>query len=186
MNLKVKMDRSPSVDLIKIYGFIGVMGSGKGYKCNKLVEEQDFIQIDFADCLRGMAWKMLDWTPKNPEEYDLFKKGKIKLPYYGYINGRVMLQGLGSAMRDTDKDFWAKQWKRTVENAISMGYKNICCSDIRYDNEVQMIKSFSGKAEIKIEFCDYHSDRYDNTSKHESEKLAQDLLSKGYKDGDLL
>lgn len=180
-NLNKKIDMSA----VKIYGFIGVVGSGKGYNCEKL-KEQGFIQIDFADCLRNMAWKMLDWQPQNTREYDDFKKGLIKIPNYGKIDGRAMLQKLGSMMRELDKDFWVKAWKKSVDRAVSMGYKNICVSDVRYENEIEALKSLGWKSVVKIQFCDYHSDRYRNDLNHESEFLAQKLLKEGYKDGDLI
>ena len=58
--LKVNFNRKVGIELIKIYGFCGVMGSGKGYRCEQLKKE-GFVQRDFADCLRNMVWKMLDW-----------------------------------------------------------------------------------------------------------------------------
>lgn len=184
--IKTLMNRKVGINLIKIYGFCGVMGSGKGYRCQKLKEQEGFLQIDFADCLREMVWKMLDWSPANAEEYDLFKKGEMFIPKYGKLNGRLLLQRIGATMREIDADFWAKQWKETVERAISMGYTNICCSDLRYENEIEILKSFRNKAKVVIEFCDYHSERYNAESTHESEAMAIKLLKDGMKDGDLI
>ena len=131
-----------------------------------------------------MVWKMLDWQPENAEEYDLFKKGKFFVPRYGKINGRLLLQRIGATMREIDPDFWVKQHQAKIERAISMGYNNICISDARYKNELESLLSNSWKAEVKITFCDYHSERYDADNTHESEKMAQRLLELGFKDGD--
>lgn len=149
-------------------------------------QNDGFIQLDFADCLRDMVWKMLDWQPENAFQYDLFKKGELSIPNYGKINGRLLLQRIGATMREIDADFWVKQWKLKLDKAISMGYNNICVSDIRYQNEIDMLFSLNWKANVKIEFCDYHSDRYNSTNTHESEQFAQKLLSFGYKDGDII
>lgn len=184
--IKAKMDRKVGINLVKIYGFCGVMGSGKGYHCQQLCEKEDFIQVDFADCLREMVWRMLDWSPANAEEYDLFKKGEFYVPNYGKLNGRLLLQRIGATMREIDSNFWVKQWKATIDRYISMGYNNICCSDIRYENEIEMMKSFKGTAKVVIEFCDYHSERYNAESTHESEAMAIKMLKDGYKDGDLV
>ena len=46
--LKVNFNRKVGIELVKIYGFCGVMGSGKGYRCEQLKKE-GFVQIDFAD-----------------------------------------------------------------------------------------------------------------------------------------
>lgn len=181
--LKVLIDRKAGINLIEIRGFVGCIGSGKNYKCDKL-KQDGFLQLDFADCLREMTWRMLDWQPKNPEEYDLFKKGLFDIPKLGKLNGRLILQRLGATMREIDSDFWVKQWKNAVDRAISMGYTKFCVSDLRYPNEYKALKSFNWKAKVDIEFCDYHSERYNATDTHESEKFAQELLKMGYKDGD--
>ena len=183
-DLLINWKRKVGIHLVKIYAFCGVMGSGKGYSCQQLIDNEDFIQIDFADCLRDMVWKMLDWQPENAEEYDLFKKGKFFIPRYGKINGRLLLQRIGATMREIDPDFWVKQHQAKIERAISMGYNNICISDARYKNELESLLSNSWQAEVKITFCDYHSERYDADNTHESEKMAQRLLELGFKDGD--
>ena len=185
-DLLINFKRKVGINLVKIYGFCGVMGSGKGFSCQELIDKEDFIQIDFADCLRDMVWKMLDWQPKDAQEYDLFKKAQFNVPKYGKINGRLLLQRIGATMREIDPDFWVKQHQQKIERAISMGYNNICISDIRYKNEIMSLLSNSWKADVKITFCDFHSDRYDATNTHESEKMAQQLLKLGFKDGDLI
>lgn len=167
-----------------VRAFVGSIGSGKGYKCDKL-KEQGYIKLDFADCLREMVWRMLNWEPKTPEEYDNFKKGKQYISNFGYLNGRLVLQKIGQAMRCIDENFWVKQWTKSIDKLFKMGYDNIMVSDARYENEIEAIKSIQN-ANIKIEFCDYHSDRYDNKNTHESEQMAQEYLSKGYKDGDII
>lgn len=179
-----KMDRKLGIQGTKIYSFVGCIGSGKGFKCDLLVQNEGFVKVDFADALRDMVWKMLDWKPQNAEEYDLFKKGLFVVPKYGAINGRLLLQRVGATMREIDPDFWVKQWKVSVDKLISMGYNKICVSDTRYENEIKMLKTYSWKAEVRVEFCDYHSNRYDNTNTHESEQLAQKFLAEGLKDGD--
>lgn len=184
--LKPNMNRKAGLQVVNIYAFCGVMGSGKGYECQKLIDNKNFIKIDFADSLREMVWSMFNWRPLNDEQYDLFKKGQFDVPGYGKLDGRLILQRVGALMREIDNDFWVKEWKKTIDNAISMGYNDICCSDVRYDNEVEMIKSFGWKANVKIQFCDFHSDRYNAESNHESEAMAQRLLKEGYKDGDLI
>lgn len=181
--LKFNIGKRVDMKMVKIYGFCGVMGSGKGYECQKLIDNENFIKIDFGDGLREMVWRMLCWQPKNDEEYDLFKKGKINIPNYGKLDGRLLLQLVGTdTMRKVDNNFWVKECKRKIDEAISKGYSNICISDVRFKNELEMLFDYGWKADIKITFCDFHSNRYNPNSEHESEKLAQKLLSLGYKD----
>lgn len=185
MKLNAFMDKKAQLRPTTIRGFIGTIGSGKSFKCDKLKKE-GFIQIDFADCLREMCWKIIDWSPKNSQEYDDFKKGLISIPGFGKLNGRKMLQELGNSMRNVDEDFWVKKWKQTVDLAIAKGYDKICVSDCRYENEARAIWNFGMGTDSKIEFCDYHSDRYNATDTHKSEEFAQRLIKMGKKDGDIL
>ena len=184
--MKANMEERVNNGLLRIYGFVGVQGAGKTYNANKLVQEEGFVNVSFADCLRNMAWKILNWTPENAEQYDLFKKGLIAIPNFGRIDGRKFLQILGDSMRQVDSEFWVKQWRNTVEDYISMGYDKICCDDIRYPNELLMLFSYNWKAEVKVKFVDYHSERYDCNNEHISEKMAQTLLKMGYKADDII
>lgn len=180
------MEERVNNGLLKIYGFVGVQGAGKTYNANKLIKEEGFINVSFADCLRNMTWKILDWKPKTDEEYDLFKKELISIPNFGKIDGRKFLQILGDSMRQVDSEFWTKQWKKTVEDYISMGYNKICCDDVRYPNELLTLFSYNWKAEVKVRFVDYHSERYNCKNKHISEKMSQMLLKMGYKTNDII
>lgn len=163
---------------------IGVIGSGKDYKTQQLVKE-GYVQVDFADALRDMAWSLLGWTPFNSEEYSLFKAGKIYIENFGYVNGRVFLQNLGSAMRKVDKDFWVKKWHEKVNWLLAEG-KNVVCSDLRYVNEMIYAHLMPVSVSTRLVFCNYITPRYEPNNPHISERLAQKILANGYKDGDVL
>lgn len=182
--MRANMERDTKMTLSEIKAFVGVLGSGKSFQCEKLIKEKGFIKLSFADCLRDMVWKMLGWKPNTPEEYDLFKKGLYAIPVYGKINGRLLLQLMGETMRQIDPDFWTKQMKNNIETAISSGYSKICIDDARYTNELRLLYSYSWKAIVDVTFCDFHSDRYDRKNKHQSELLAQKMLMLGFEDGD--
>lgn len=182
---KVNMDRKAGIKLMYIRGFIGPMGGGKDYQANKLIEEEGYVKVAFADSLRDMAWKILSWKPANEEEYDRFKKGDIFLDSMaGFINGRLFLQNLGETLRETDKNFWVKELKKRLDILEINGYNKIVVTDIRHDNELEFIKSLSYKSDNKIIFCNYKSDRYRVDDSHISEALAHKYLENGYKDGD--
>ena len=167
---------------IMVVGFVGPLGSGKDYRASKLAKH-GYIKVALADSLRQSAWQILNWKPKNPEEYDLFKKSQIDIEGFGKVDGRLFLQKLGEGLREYDEDFWIKKWKNAIENLTKQGYSKFCCTDIRYPNELEALKYFSN-AETHCIFCDYHSERYDADNKHISEQMAQDFIKKGYKDGD--
>lgn len=168
----------------KIRAFVGTIGSGKGYRCDQLMNSNpNYIKVDFADELRSMAFKLLGWKPKDVTEYEKFKAGDIYIDGFGFVYGRVFLQRLGETMRDIDKDFWIKLWTKRVDKLLSMGY-DIVISDARHPNELEAISKYKSKLDAKAYFCNYISDRYDCKNAHISEKMAQDFLAQGLQDGD--
>lgn len=187
--------------------YIGVIGSGKDYQAKRYISENpNTLHINFADELREMAWDILGWRPNTNEEYEDFKQSNM-CQYVeadkGYclaniaridFTGREFLQRLGTeALRKRDADFWANCWKRKVNKAIAQGY-DVVCSDLRFTNELECALSLkisdnpANHDYVSLTpdfiFCDYKSERYDDTNTHESEKLAQHLLDCDFMNGD--
>lgn len=172
--------------------FIGVIGSGKDYRCQKLVETGEYEKIAFADDLRQLTWELLEWEPKNSIDYDDFKLGRINGYLLGtepfssnpdyWVTGRKFLQNIGTSLRNRDEDFWVNVWK----NKVAKSNKNICCSDCRFPNEVLSILSLSDMYNVEFIFTNYKSERYSPDDDHISERYAQILLSYGYNDGDII
>jgi len=170
--------------------FLGVIGSGKDYQCQKL-EEQGYVKVDFADGLRQFAWAILNWEPSNENEYEEFKRSPITMivgeengnqyiidDYIDLCNGREFLQNLGSRCRELDPDFWISIWKDKVTQLIGDGY-SICCSDLRYENELVAAMDLGAD----IIFCNYKSDRYNDSDPHESETMNQRFSKMNLSDG---
>ena len=188
----------------KLLCLIGVMGSGKDYRAKQFIKDSEtfgysMVHVNFADELREMMWDLLNWKPKNDEEYEYFKKGSIvDLGYaerlfdpYVYsisLTGRQLLQRMGTeVIRKRDPYFFVNQWKNKVDSLLCEN-KNVVCSDLRFINELKAAFNVAGNTKTKKEFifCNYISDRYDATNTHESEQLAQRILSDNYKDGELI
>ena len=163
--------------------FIGCMGSGKDYQ-SKILIDKGYKLIDFGDSLREMAWDILGWEPKDDEEYDEFKKSNI-ISGDGLIqrlSGRQFLQNLGTqAIRKRFPDFWVELWKKKVQAEMEKG-NSVVCADARFIKEVEA--AISASPDAKIIFCNYKSDRYNYTDKHETEQLAQRVLADGFNDLD--
>nr|DAV24952.1 MAG TPA: deoxynucleoside monophosphate kinase [Caudoviricetes sp.] len=177
----------------KLICFIGVMGSGKSFRTKKLCkEDKNFVEINVADSLRNVVWKVIGWKPPTEERYELFKESMFissSLPSIRF-SGRDLLQRLGTeGIRSIDSDFWINAWKNSVYDSIYFNDKSVVCSDVRFTNEVYAALELENKnIHVDFVFCDYKSNRYDSKSKHESEKLAQ-WIKKTYpdlKDGDII
>lgn len=172
----------------KITAFIGPIGSGKDYRC-ALLEQQGYQKIAFADSLRELTWAIIGWHPDNTFEYDLFKSEEFhnmihdELPNIAFT-GREFLQRLGTdARKILDQDIWLKAFKKRIEESK---HDKFCVSDLRFENELEFIKSLGDTYEVEIIFTNYKSPRYNCTDSHDSEKLAQEFLRQEYDDGDII
>lgn len=166
---------------MKIYAFIGVIGSGKDYYATHRLEELNRlgykgIHINFADAVRKMVWKIFGFEPKDNKEYELFKKTSIEVNLNReenpVITGREFMQKLGTdCIRTSNPDFWANEWKKKIDE-ISYNYDFVVVSDCRFENEAKIIME---NFDSKFIFCNYNSERYE-LNDHESEIFAQDFL----------
>lgn len=178
----------------KLIVFVGVIGSGKGFQSDMLIE-RGYIKVDFADALRQECYDMLDLPYLDPEEYDKFKKELVPFNTkveefcikYGYpknldgnilpngeLTGRILLQHVGEIKRKQDPNYWVKQWKIKVDKILEKGGK-VVSSDARHFNEI--MESTNCVYPSIVVFCNYVSDRYDATNPHISEEMAQYILS---------
>lgn len=190
-----------------ITAFIGVIGSGKNFQQERLVK-QGFVPLDFKDALLDMASDLVGYDVRTNYEYFKYNLVGLTVPvprdhramqrqpahqvtdriivdYPAAMTGRMLLQRLGTeVMRKRDPDYWANAWYDEARHHVVAG-KSIVVADCRFHNEVEYIKRTAALVGTKAKFifCDYRSSRYNATTHHESERMAQELLSLGYKDG---
>lgn len=191
-----------------IIGLTGVQGSGKTHRQQELVA-QGFAALDFKDELLNMASDLVGYDVR--QNYDYFKENLLGLTvpapvghkwlqrppahtltqqilasYPSAITGRVLLQRLGTeVMRKRNSNHWADEWRAQAFQHVSLG-RSVVAADVRFENEVDTIRRLGKLCQVpvKIIFCDYRSARYNPAAAHESERMAQELLARGYKDGD--
>lgn len=184
-----------------VVAFIGVIGSGKDYSANKLVETGYYERVDFKDGLLDLASDIVGYDVR--ADYDWFKKYPVGVmrpanilqePGYEKVNevflaehpltmtGRRLLTRLGTeGMRKRDENYWVKQFISAADKVRAKG-KVIATADCRFFNEIRAVQYMDPNA--KFIFCDYRSSRYNPSLDHASEHLAQRLLAQGLKDGD--
>lgn len=198
----------------KIYGLVGVIGSGKSYQAEALMVdaacmERPLIMGDFSEGIRQTLMNIFTGESKkidcNSEAYAMWKRfhSGICLPFLEEgvpyqtlftekVSGRDLLQRTGEYLKLlAGEDVWARWTANAVTNSwakMSEEDAEICdivFGSLRFDCEAEAIfkvAEATGK-EVKIYFCDYHSDSYE-LNDHVSEKFAQYFLSLGCKDGD--
>lgn len=170
--------------------YLGLMGSGKDYEANSLIDK-GYVKVAFADPLRSMAWKLLDWRPLSDENYEDFKKGELCLflpdsndkynAFKPLCSGRHLLQQLGQIMREYDSNYWASAWFKYI---FSHNLEKVVCTDCRYPNEIRMALEFLNLGyDVKFIYCCYESEKFKQglKEKHQSEKFAQFLITKNLK-----
>jgi hypothetical protein len=181
-----------------IIGYCGAIGSGKSTRANRLVTSSAYVNKNFADTLRKLAWSILNWQPANEEEYEKFKLTPVAVLYifktvspkayltrllfnlacyvFSYTQtGRDLLQRLGNEAREKiHQDVWVLAWETSILEA-----NHVVVSDVRYPNEIIKIILLGGR----IIFCNYKSPRY-KLDNHASEAIAVELVGKGFLDGE--
>jgi hypothetical protein len=176
---------------MKINVYIGVIGSGKDYRAKQDCD----IQLAFADQLREDVWKIIGWKPKTQDEYEIFKNSTFYSNGFGeqpIFTGRDLLQRYGTEVRRAeDNDHWCKRLTDNLALLGSAGTKTVGVTDCRFDNEIRRLIKFKKDADylgidVQLEFihADFKSERYNATSEHESEKLAQQFVGKVFTEGE--
>jgi adenylate kinase family enzyme len=171
----------------KVIAYTGRAGSGKGYACQEMVDKYGFLKLSFADVLRKVLFETLGFTSYEEamKNYDELKRTKL----YNDRTLRNMLEDLGSCLRNIDEDIFAKAMIRMIERrAKSTIQYNICIDDLRYENEYFLVKEFCEKNNISFSLVlkDYHSERYDDSNKHESARMSNYLVEHGFEDNAVL
>lgn len=158
--------------------FLGLPGSGKTFQADKLVEHQGFVKLSFANELRECLWDLLGWKPSYQEEYSQFKSKTLFLIGDKLVNGRFLLQRLGTeVIRKRMPDFWVKE---LLKNVKINNYEKIVIDDCRFANEILFILNFAlgEKYKVTIKYCEYKSSIFNSficcnyENQHESEKIS--------------
>jgi len=134
-----------------IIGICGLISCGKGTVSDILVDDHNFEKISFADKLKDAVSLMFDWprdmlegeTPDSRywrEQEDTFwtkETGRSVTP-------RLVLQEFGTdCMRNGFYDgVWVSFVKKTI---VDNPNKNFVIPDVRFENEVEVIKDMGGK-----------------------------------------
>lgn len=143
-----------------IIGLQGAAGSGKDTAAAGLI---GFYPLAFAKPLKDGAKPLFDLTDEQ-----LYGKLKEKPDPRWEVSPREIMQYLGDHCRDYNPNFFLTHMRSRIEKAQAQGIKNIVITDVRYDNEAQLIKSLGGTV-VKIE-------RDITTTRHTSHSSEQGVL----------
>jgi len=134
-----------------IIGICGLIGSGKGTVADTLVEKHNFKKISFADKLKDGVASVFGWdrdmlegeTVESREwretQDDFWTKETGRT-----ITPRLVLQEFGTeCMRNGFSDnIWVSLVKQEILNNPTV---NFVIPDVRFKNEVEMVKKLNGQ-----------------------------------------
>lgn len=153
-------DRKPKRK--KAIGLIGPMGGGKDTMANTIQSksEENFLKIAFADEVRSMVFKTINYTPQDDYQYKKFKEilfshnvdpSDIGSDDFNPFSGRDMLINLGDGMRKEDENYWINRVDARIQKLDSD--IPIIFTDVRYPNEVDYL--YDNFSEVELIFCAY-------------------------------
>lgn len=133
-----------------IIGVVGFIGSGKGTVGTYLMQNHGFSSTSFAKTLKDATASIFSW-PRDllegdtqesrewREKTDQWWSKKFGRP----VTPRWVLQYIGTdVMR---MHFNNNIWIWSVEKQLLESGKNIVITDVRFENEIEMIKSIGGR-----------------------------------------
>lgn len=161
---------------MKVIGLIGVKGGGKDFISDELVETYakqgiKTVVFSFSEAVRKYTFKYLRIEIRTPKEYEQFK---VNTYYNGkgiYKSGREWLEHFGEGLKAGNPIVWSDfvdqeftEWHST--NPTQSTLCNVIFKDIRHPSELQIVKTIARHTSSPLEFifCDFHSDRYDDSN----------------------
>ena len=138
------IDRFQEMGQPRLIGISGYAGSGKS-QASKILKRHGFTVMKLAGPLKDMSRAYLLSQGVHPSEVEEMIEGSMKELPHPALNGaspRAVMQHIGNSFRvQFGDDFWTNAWRRGV---AASGANPICCDDVRYANEIDMIHDMGG------------------------------------------
>mgnify|MGYP003334855467 FL=1 len=125
---------------MRLVAFCGLMGSGKTYAADYLVQNFGYTRVKFAGVLKDML-RTMGLTDEHIE-------GDLKDLPCELLDGRTprwAMQSLGTEWGRTciSENLWGNLWEQEVQSLLKKS-KSVVVDDCRFDNEVARVKRLRG------------------------------------------
>lgn len=137
----------------KIIGVTGLKRHGKNTIADYFVNNHNYIQLQFAEPLKNMCKTLFNFTDEQVNGND-----KEKLDSYWNVTPRKTMQWLGTdifrnkiqcILPGVDDRFWIKCMEKRIQDIWKENPDcKIIISDVRFQNEVEFIKSLTHESLI--------------------------------------
>lgn len=175
-----------------LIGLIGKKGVGKDTVADYLVETRGYQKLAYADPLKSACRELFSFS-----EEQLNGNLKEEIDPYWKVSPRQVFQFVGTELfrnemkrliPDIENNFWISCMERRLLSLLKtepliQGHKgnevqksNIVVSDLRFPNEVELIKKHGGMT-IKIIRPESESPKLSSINFHSSEILTESLKS---------
>jgi hypothetical protein len=127
-----------------ILGLVGFKGSGKDVMADYLVSNHQFKKMGYADPLKAVCRDLFDLSDLQLSDR-ILKEQKIE---YWKMSPREILQKVGTDLfrKHFDFEFWVKLMENKISKLLEKNSQtNIVCSDVRFQNEADLILKYGGK-----------------------------------------
>jgi hypothetical protein len=127
---------------MQIIGLAGKARSGKNTVADYLTTTYGFEQVALAGPIKAMLWAGLGL----PEcEFQATEQKEEIIPWYG-VSYRRLAQTLGTEWgRAQNPDLWLIIARREIEGLRDQGCPGVAITDVRFDNEAEMIRRIGGQ-----------------------------------------
>ncbi len=129
---------------IQAIAIAGKKGAGKDTVANHLVKNFGFTKLAFADPLKDAIEDIFGFSHEQ-----LYGNLKEEKDSYWNVTPRAILQFVGNEcfrtsfeeyFPDIGQDLWVRAMKKRIEQLKSRGINKVVISDLRYQNELEMLK----------------------------------------------
>lgn len=119
--------------------------AGKSTIAKYLVERYDYTRVSFADPLRRICKNVLANMGLSKTDINYYLNiDKSAIIQGTNTTGRQLMQFTGTQYlrHQLTPDYWVKAWAKTVEDLRAQGCLRIVCDDMRYPNELALLRSY--------------------------------------------
>lgn len=126
---------------------VGKMYAGKTTLAAELVNQFNYTRVAMAGPLKQLAFLAYGENIVKDKDYDVVRRSDGK---HTTKTGREILQGIGQAIKDVDRDIWLKMF---INDTNQMGIPPYVVDDVRFDFEADYLRD-QGWTIVKVDTPD--------------------------------